>query len=109
MRIFFDIQQAIYLALAIAVLILQLTALVDIAQRPASQIDAVSRQPKNVWLIVLGVLTALNVLSLPGINVLVGLGMFVLMGVTPALHWMLSIRSGIGQNKHYRAPGGGGW
>lgn len=96
------------LIITLALLVLELVALIDAAIRPAAAYVAAGKQTKQFWLVLLGVSTAVSVLvGIPGYFALglVGVvaGSVYLVDVRPAVR---SYRGGRGGNDRHMGPYG---
>jgi uncharacterized membrane protein YeiB len=87
------IQYLIFVVLAIVILAVEVYALVDAARRPARGFTAEGKLTKPLWLVILGVATALGVLALPTSGGRISpLGFLSIIGVVAAIVYLVDVR-----------------
>jgi uncharacterized membrane protein YeiB len=87
------IQYLIFVVLAILILAVEVYALVDAARRPARAFTSEGKLTKPLWLVILGVATALGVLALPTSGGRISpLGFLSIIGVVAAIVYLVDVR-----------------
>lgn len=86
--------------LGLAVLVVEAWAFIDALTRPAQAYVAADKQTKNLWLALLGIALALNLLLGFG-----ALSIFVIAGLIVALIYLLDVRPAV---RGVQRPGGPG-
>lgn len=87
--------------LGLAVLVVEAWAFIDALTRPAQAYVAADKQSKNLWLALLGIALALNLLMGVGGS----LSIFVIAGLIVALIYLLDVRPAV---RGVQRPGGSG-
>lgn len=75
------------LALSFVVIVVELVAFVDAAIRPAKAYEAMSKQSKGFWLIILGIALAATLIGVVNI-----FGIFGVIGLIAALVYIVDVR-----------------
>lgn len=83
--------------LALAVLVVQVWALIDAVMRPGPAYVAADKQTKNTWLAILGLTVAVNLLFGGGVFGGGFLGLFTLIGLIAALVYLVDVRPAVRQ------------
>ncbi|MBO9521794.1 MAG: DUF2516 family protein [Nocardioidaceae bacterium] len=86
---FFEFRNDVVGIFAIALLLLNLWALLDAVLRPAQAFHAADKQTKKAWLWILGLALGVQVL-LPG-------GLFMIIGIVAILVYLLDVRPALVQ------------
>ncbi|BDZ42569.1 hypothetical protein GCM10025865_18680 [Paraoerskovia sediminicola] len=99
---FSSLQSLVLLALSVLVFAVQAYALIDCIRRPAHAFQAEGKLSKNIWLLILGVATALGFVGIGG-----GLGFFGLIAVVAAIVYLVDVRPKVSRYSPRRGPGSG--
>ncbi|RMI13364.1 DUF2516 family protein [Cellulomonas triticagri] len=108
------VQFYLFLVFNLVILALTVWALVDAARRPAAAFVAAGKQTKQIWLIILGIATAVAFFSVPPP---LGLGAFptwlALLSAVAAIVYLVDARPAIAPHTRRRGgpsgPSRGGW
>ncbi|WP_454050703.1 DUF2516 family protein [Cellulomonas sp. Marseille-Q8402] len=107
--IFGSVQVLLFILFSLVILVLAVWALVDAARRPASAFVAAGKRTKQVWLIVLGIATAVAFFCVPPP---LGLGAFPsflgLLSAVAAIVYLVDVRPAIAPHSGRRGGGTGG-
>lgn len=102
-------QYLLFLVFNLVILALAVWALVDCARRPAQAFVAAGKRTKQVWLIVLGIATAVAFFSVPPP---LGLGAFPsflgLLSAVAAIVYLVDVRPAVAPYTRRRGNGSGG-
>ncbi len=105
-----QLQFFVWMALSLAVFVMQVVALVDALRRPARAYTAEGKLSKNVWLLILGVAAAIGLLGIPSGSG-GGFGFLNIIAVTPAIIYWVDVRPRIrpygGGRGRPQGPAGG--
>jgi len=113
--IFASVQLLLFLVFSLVILALAVWALVDAVRRPAPAFAAAGKQTKQIWLIILGVATAVAFFCVPGP---LGLGLLPsflgLLAAVAAIVYLVDVRPAVAPHSGRRGGGGqgptrGGW
>ncbi|GAA4731208.1 DUF2516 family protein [Isoptericola chiayiensis] len=107
---FGTLQEIVFIVLAVIVFAVQAYALVDALRRPAAGFTAEGKLSKPIWLVILGVATALGFLGLPPM-MLTSYSFLNLIAVVAAIVYLVDVRPrllsyGTGRG---RSRGPSGW
>ncbi|GII97763.1 uncharacterized protein DUF2516 [Sediminihabitans luteus] len=103
-----SLQAWVMLGLSVVVFVTQLVALIDCARREPRAFEVEGKLTKNVWLIILGVATALGFV---GIGFYSGLGFLNIVAVVAAIVYLVDVKPRVAPYSR-RPPRGGspsGW
>jgi hypothetical protein len=106
--IFASVQLLLFLVFSLVILALAVWALVDAARRPASAFVAAGKRTKQVWMIVLGIATAVSFFCVPGP---LGLGLLPsflgLLSAVAAIVYLVDVRPAVAPHSGRRGGGRG--
>lgn len=97
-----QLQGLVLLLLWIALLAVEVWALVDAARRPAAAFLAAEKRTKNFWLVLLGVGAVVGFVASGNL-------FFMFAAVVPAAIYLGDVRREVALYSRRRPPSGGGW
>ncbi|MEG3614616.1 MULTISPECIES: DUF2516 family protein [Isoptericola] len=109
-----SLQFYVFVILAVVIFVIEVFALVDAVRRPAHAYTAEGKLSKPIWLIILGVATALGFLALPTSGgAISSLGFLSIVAVVAAIVYLVDVRPrlkpyGTGRGSG-RSQGSNGW
>jgi hypothetical protein len=106
----YKLQFLIVLVLAVGALAVEVWALVDALRQSSNAFPAAGKLTKPLWLIILGIATALGVLALPvnGGGAISSLGFLSIIGVVAAAVYLTDVRPAVRQMRGRGNSGRGG-
>jgi hypothetical protein len=107
--IFGSVQVVLFSLFYLAIFVLCVWALIDAARRPAAAYVAAGKRTKQLWLIVLGVATAVSFIALPPLG---ALRFLALIAAVAAVVYLVDVKPAIGGYSGGGRRGGpsrGGW